>query len=51
MKIPEMFSAIDDAYMQARSTGVKDISSRIIANLTGKAVFENNMEVKEAHME
>lgn len=31
----EMFSAMDDAYMQARSADVKDISNRIIANLTG----------------
>lgn len=31
----EMFSSMDDAYMQARATDVKDISNRIIANLTG----------------
>lgn len=33
----KMFSAMDDAYMQARSADVKDISNRIIANLTGCA--------------
>ena len=31
----EMFSSMEDAYMQARATDVKDISNRIIANLTG----------------
>ena len=31
----EMFSAMDDAYMQARAADVKDISNRIIANLSG----------------
>lgn len=31
----EMFSSMDDAYMQARAADVKDISNRIIANLTG----------------
>lgn len=31
----EMFSSMDDAYMQARATDVKDISDRVIANLTG----------------
>lgn len=29
-----MFSAMDDSYMQARAVDVKDISNRIIANLT-----------------
>lgn len=33
----EMFSSMDDAYMQARSADVKDISNRIIANLNGTA--------------
>ena len=33
----EMFSSMDDAYMQARATDVKDISNRIIANLTGNS--------------
>ena len=31
----EMFASMDDAYMQARAADVKDISSRIIANLSG----------------
>ena len=30
-----MFSSMDDAYMQARAADVRDISNRIIANLTG----------------
>lgn len=33
----EMFVAMEDAYMQARAADVKDISNRIIANLSGKA--------------
>lgn len=33
----QMFSAMDDAYMQARAADVRDISNRIIANLTGAA--------------
>ena len=33
----EMFAAMDDAYMQARSADVRDISNRIIANLSGTA--------------
>lgn len=41
----EMFSAMDDAYMQARAADVRDISDRIIANLTGKvAVQEDSAE-------
>ena len=35
--VAEMFAAMDDAYMQARSADVRDISNRIIANLTGTA--------------
>lgn len=31
----EMFSSMDDPYMQARAADIKDISNRIIANLTG----------------
>lgn len=42
----EMFSAIDDAYMQARSTDVKDISNRIIANLTGINSEGNHLDDK-----
>lgn len=33
----EMFSSMDDSYMQARAADVKDISNRIIANLSGTA--------------
>ena len=33
----EMFSSMDDSYMQARAADVRDISNRIIANLTGTA--------------
>lgn len=31
----EMFSAMDDAYMKARAADVRDISNRIIVNLSG----------------
>ena len=31
----DMFASMDDPYMQARAADVKDISNRIIANLTG----------------
>ncbi|MBS7298071.1 MAG: phosphoenolpyruvate--protein phosphotransferase [Eubacteriales bacterium] len=31
----EMFSSMEDAYMQARAADVRDISNRIITNLTG----------------
>lgn len=34
----QMFSAMDDAYMQARAADVRDISNRLIANLTGSSV-------------
>ena len=33
----EMFSAMDDAYMQARAADVRDISNRVINNLTGNS--------------
>ncbi len=32
----EMFSSMDDAYMKARAADVRDISNRIIGNLTGE---------------
>ncbi len=32
----EMFSAMDDAYMKARSADVRDISNRLIGNLAGE---------------
>lgn len=38
----EMFSAMDDAYMHARAADVRDISDRIIANLTGNAAVQEN---------
>lgn len=33
----EMFSSMDDAYMQARAADVKDISNRVIKNLSGRS--------------
>lgn len=42
----EMFSAMDDAYMQARAADVRDISDRIIANLTGTASAQNTSSEK-----
>ena len=33
----EMFSSMDDAYMQARAADIKDISNRIISNLSGES--------------
>ncbi len=33
----EMFSSMEDTYMQARAADVRDISNRLIANLTGTA--------------
>lgn len=38
----EMFSAMDDAYMQARVADVRDISDRIIANLTGNVAVQED---------
>ena len=37
----EMFASMDDAYMQARATDVKDISNRIIACLSSSGAAEN----------
>lgn len=37
----KMFSSMDDAYMRARAADIKDISNRIIANLTGNAESQN----------
>ncbi len=42
----EMFSAMDDAYMQARAADVRDISDRIIANLMGTAAAQNTSSEK-----
>ena len=38
----EMFSAMDDAYMQARAADVQDISDRIIANLKGNVAVQED---------
>ena len=38
----EMFSAMDDAYMQARAADVRGISDRIIANLTGNVAVQED---------
>lgn len=37
----EMFATMEDAYMQARSADVKDISNRLIANLTADGTQES----------
>ena len=41
-KFAEMFSSMDDAYMQARATDVRDISNRIIANLMNAGPTDNS---------
>ena len=38
----EMFSAMDDAYMQTRAADVRDISDRIIANLMGNVAVQED---------
>ncbi len=42
----EMFSDMDDAYMNARAADVRDISNRIIGNLTGEVSDENSSDEK-----
>lgn len=42
----QMFSSMDDAYMQARAADVRDISNRIIANLTGNIQGSEKSGVK-----
>ena len=42
----EMFSSMEDAYMQARSADVKDISNRIIACLSDDGAEENSSDEK-----
>ncbi|MBE6867619.1 MAG: phosphoenolpyruvate--protein phosphotransferase [Ruminococcus albus] len=42
----EMFSSMDDAYMQARAADVKDISDRLISCLTGGSKTENSSDEK-----
>ncbi len=42
----EMFSSMEDAYMQARSADVKDISNRIIACLSDDGALDNGSDEK-----
>lgn len=42
----EMFSAMDDAYMKARAADVRDISNRLINNLSGKGAVEETSDEK-----
>lgn len=42
----EMFSSMDDAYMQARSADVKDISNRIIACMADNGSADSNSDDK-----
>lgn len=42
----EMFASMDDAYMQARAADVKDISNRVIANLSGNVQDGGNSDEK-----
>ena len=42
----EMFAAMDDAYMKARAADVRDISNRLINNLSGNASVENASDEK-----
>lgn len=42
----EMFASMDDAYMQARSADVKDISNRIIKNLSVDSAEESTVTGK-----
>ena len=36
----EMFASMDDDYMKARATDVKDVSNRLIQNLTGQSNYD-----------
>ncbi|MDE7361291.1 MAG: phosphoenolpyruvate--protein phosphotransferase [Oscillospiraceae bacterium] len=42
----EMFAAMDDAYMKARAADVRDISNRLINNLSGNFSIENKSDEK-----
>lgn len=42
----KMFLSMDDAYMQARSADIKDISNRIISNLTGVSPYGGEFKEK-----
>jgi len=42
----EMFAAMDDSYMKARAADVRDISNRLINNLSGDASIKNDSDEK-----
>lgn len=42
----EMFAAMDDAYMKARAADVRDISNRLINNLSGNVSIETGSDEK-----
>ncbi len=42
----EMFAAMDDSYMKARAADVRDISNRLINNLSGGASIETDSDEK-----
>lgn len=42
----EMFSAMDDEYMKARAADVRDISNRLINNLSGSVSFDTDTNEK-----
>ena len=42
----EMFSSMDDAYMKARAADIRDISNRIISNLSGERSGETAVNEK-----
>lgn len=42
----EMFSAMDDAYMKARAADVRDISNRLINNLSGNVSIDTGSDEK-----
>ncbi len=42
----EMFSSMDDAYMKARAADIRDISNRIISNLSGERSEETAVNEK-----
>lgn len=42
----EMFASMDDAYMQARAADVRDISNRILQNLTGTVLDQGSSDDK-----
>lgn len=42
----EMFAAMDDAYMKARAADVRDISNRLIGNLSGEAAGQGASDEK-----